>query len=144
MRAGRPRVVMGAPTWFAITVALPLPAGASRVHIGNEVGMYVRTSYGPHQVNPLQAKHFRLLTLGRFALVSASGDEESLSRRRRKLALLCVLALASRPYSRDVLADLFWGEEDDERARHSLSDALSHLRRLLGREAIATRCANVE
>jgi DNA-binding SARP family transcriptional activator/TolB-like protein len=92
----------------------------------------------------LQAKHFRLLTLGRFALVSASGDEESLSRRRRKLALLCVLALAPRPYSRDVLADLFWGEEDDERARHSLSDALSHLRRLLGREAIATRCANVE
>lgn len=92
----------------------------------------------------MQAKHFRLITLGRFALLSASGDEESLSRRRRKLALLCVLALAPRPYSRDVLADLFWGEEDDERARHSLSDALSHLRHLLGRAAIATRTATVE
>jgi DNA-binding SARP family transcriptional activator/TolB-like protein/Flp pilus assembly protein TadD len=57
--------------------------------------------------------------------------------------LLAVLAMASRPYSRDVLADLFWGEEDDDRARHSLSDALSHLRRKLGRDAITSRRAEV-
>src|SRR4051812_26674166 len=34
---------------------------------------------------------------------------------------------------------MFWGDEDEERARHSLSDALSHLRRVLGRDAIAAR-----
>ncbi|HET7621757.1 MAG TPA: BTAD domain-containing putative transcriptional regulator [Gemmatimonadaceae bacterium] len=87
---------------------------------------------------------FRLITLGRLALLAQGGEaDESLGKRRRKLALLAVLAMASRPYSRDVLADMFWGEEDDERARHSLSDALSHLRRTLGREAITSRQAEV-
>lgn len=86
----------------------------------------------------------RLITLGRLALLTGRGEaEESLGKRRRKLALLAVLALASRPYSRDVLADMFWGEEDDSRARHSLSDALSHLRRTLGRNAITSRQAEV-
>jgi DNA-binding SARP family transcriptional activator/tetratricopeptide (TPR) repeat protein len=57
--------------------------------------------------------------------------------------LLAVLAMAARPYSRDALGDMFWGEEDEERARHSLSDALSHLRRTLGRSAITSRQAEV-
>lgn len=51
--------------------------------------------------------------------------------------------MASHPYARDVLADMFWGEENEERARHSLSDALSHLRRRLGRGAITARQAEV-
>jgi DNA-binding SARP family transcriptional activator/predicted Zn-dependent protease/TolB-like protein len=85
-----------------------------------------------------------LITLGRLALIAPGGQaDESLGRRRRKLALLAMLALASRPYSRDVLADIFWGEELEERARHSLSDALSHLRRRLGRDAITSRQAEV-
>ncbi|HEX5437864.1 MAG TPA: BTAD domain-containing putative transcriptional regulator, partial [Gemmatimonadaceae bacterium] len=91
----------------------------------------------------MRANNFRLITLGRFVLLSEGGDEDSLSRRRRKLAVLAVLALATRPYSRDVLVDMFWGEEDEERARHSLSDALSHVRRVLGREAIAVRRQDV-
>ena len=87
---------------------------------------------------------YRLITLGRLALIAPGGEaDESLGKRRRKLALLAVLALASRPYSRDVLADMFWGEENEERARHSLSDALSHLRRRLGRHAITSRQAEV-
>jgi DNA-binding SARP family transcriptional activator/predicted Zn-dependent protease/TolB-like protein len=56
---------------------------------------------------------------------------------------LAVLALARRPYSRDVLADMFWGEENEEKARHSLRDALSHLRRRLGRDAITSRQVEV-
>jgi DNA-binding SARP family transcriptional activator/TolB-like protein len=87
--------------------------------------------------------NFRLITLGRLALVSPSGEDESVGLRRLKLTLLVVLALAERPYSRDALADMFWGEEEDERARHSLSDALSHFRRLLGRDAIAHRRSDV-
>jgi len=46
--------------------------------------------------------------------------------------------------SRDVLVDMFWGEEDEQRARHSLSDALSHIRRILGKEAISARQADIE
>lgn len=87
---------------------------------------------------------FRLLTLGRVALVHPDGSEdESLCKRRRKLVLLAVLALAGRPLPRDLLVDMFWGDEDEARARHSLSDALSHLRRSLGRDAISARRSEV-
>jgi hypothetical protein len=41
------------------------------------------------------------------------------------------------------LTEMFWGDQDEDRARHSLSDALSHLRRVLGRNAIAARQSEV-
>ena len=87
---------------------------------------------------------FRLITLGQLALIASDGSEDaSLATRRRKLALLAVLATAGRPLSRPVLAEMFWGDQDEERARHSLSDALSHLRRVLGRDAIASRQTDI-
>jgi DNA-binding SARP family transcriptional activator/tetratricopeptide (TPR) repeat protein len=80
---------------------------------------------------------FRLITLGRLALLTPEGrEDESLQKRRRKLAVLAVLAMERRAISRDVLVEMFWGGQDEERARHSLSDALSHLRRVLGTGAI--------
>ena len=79
-----------------------------------------------------------LITLGRLALLSPDGsEEESLRKRRRKIAVLAVLALERRPLSRDVLVEMFWGDQEETRARHSLSDALSHLRRVLGRDTIS-------
>lgn len=97
------------------------------------------------QINTLRGNTFRLITLGRIALVAQRGEEDdSLSKRRLKLALLVVLALSKRPLSRDALVEMFWGDQDEARARHSLSDALSHLRRVLGRDAISTRQAEVE
>lgn len=59
--------------------------------------------------------------------------------RRRKLAALTLLALSPRPLTRDRLAATFWGEQDDAKARHSLADTLSHLRRVLGKDAITLR-----
>jgi DNA-binding SARP family transcriptional activator/predicted Zn-dependent protease len=91
----------------------------------------------------VRPNNFQLTTLGRLTLVSPDGVDESVGLRRRKLTLLAVLALSDRPYSRDALAEMFWGDEDDERARHSLSDALSHFRRLLGRDVIAHRRTEV-
>jgi len=96
--------------------------------------------------NTMQGGHFRLVTLGRLALERSDGQVSdglaSLNARRRKVALLAVLALARRGVSRDTLIEMFWGDQDEIRARHSLSDAVSHLRRVLGREAIvATRSA---
>ena len=80
---------------------------------------------------------FRLITQGRLALVDARGySEPTLTTRRRKLALLAWLALNRRPASRDRLIGLFWADRNEERARNSLSDALSHLRRVLGRDAL--------
>ncbi|MGH7733516.1 MAG: AfsR/SARP family transcriptional regulator, partial [Gemmatimonadales bacterium] len=59
--------------------------------------------------------------------------------RRRKLALLTLLALSPRPLTRDRLTATFWGDQDDDRARHSLADTLSHLRRVLGKDAVTLR-----
>lgn len=39
--------------------------------------------------------------------------------------------------------DMFWGDEDEDRARHSLSNALSSLRGFLGASAIAARQADI-
>ncbi len=66
-----------------------------------------------------------------------------LASRRRKVALLLYLARQSRPASRELLATLLWAEEAPDRARHNLTEALSHIRRALGREALAARSQDV-
>ena len=98
----------------------------------------------PRSPGAAPSNDFRLVTLGSLALLSPEGAEDaSLATRRLKLALLVVLAVSHRPLSRDYLIGMFWGDQEEERARHSLSDALSHLRRALGREAITVRQAAV-
>ena len=92
----------------------------------------------------LRDNRFRLVTLGRLTLMGTGGEEDaSLARRRLKLAVLAVLALARRPVSRDTLLGLFWAETDEGRARHSLSNALSSLRGALGERSITTRDTEV-
>lgn len=91
-------------------------------------------------IDTLPVSRFRLVTLGGLTLVDGRGDADpTLAKRRRKLAVLAVLALNRRPISRERLARMFWGHEDDSKARHSLADALSNLRRVLGPDSIATR-----
>ncbi len=85
-------------------------------------------------------RYFRLRTLGRLTLTVVDGESESLAEiRPRHLAVLTVIALSARPLSRDALVGMFWGGEDETRARHSLSNALSGLRGVLGAEAITAR-----
>jgi DNA-binding SARP family transcriptional activator/TolB-like protein/tetratricopeptide (TPR) repeat protein len=82
-------------------------------------------------------KRFRLVTLGRMALLDTTVEEPTLATRPRKLAVLAWLALRpGQRATRDRIIGVFWGERDEERARNSLSDAVSHLRRVLGRNAI--------
>jgi DNA-binding SARP family transcriptional activator/TolB-like protein len=83
---------------------------------------------------------FRLQTFGGLALIDAEGREDrSLATRPRKLAVLAWLAMRpGRKASRDRIVGVFWAERDEDRARNSLSDALSHLRRVLGKDAIQT------
>ena len=85
----------------------------------------------------------RLITLGRFALEATGAEAIALNRQRRKLAVLTVVALSKRPFTRDALIGMFWAEQDETRARHSLVEALSHIRRAVGRDTIATRVAEV-
>ena len=56
---------------------------------------------------------------------------------KRRIALLAILAVArGRPLSRDKLLALLWPDADEERARHSLADAVYHVRKALGEEAL--------
>ena len=89
---------------------------------------------------------FDLVTLGGLRITAGpaarDGDAQqadALNARKRALAVLTVLALAGRPLSRDSLADFFWSDREPLRARHSLAEALSYLRSILGRNAIASR-----
>jgi DNA-binding SARP family transcriptional activator/Tfp pilus assembly protein PilF len=69
---------------------------------------------------------------------------QELASRRRKVALLLYLTGQIRPVSRELLATLFWSEDEPARARHNLTEALSHIRRAFGRDAIASRVQNVQ
>lgn len=90
------------------------------------------------------AAQYRLCTLGGLALLHHDGTpHHGLGTRPRKLALLAYLALAKAPSTRDALVGLFWGDRDDDRARHSLRDALSHLRRILGADAVSRQADSV-
>jgi len=93
----------------------------------------------------LTSRYFRLRSLGQLTLATVAGETESpASVRPRHLAVLTVLALSTRPVSREVLLEMFWGGETEDRARHSLSNALSGLRSLLGPDAITSRRDHVE
>ena len=78
----------------------------------------------------------RLLTLGDLRLEGA--DAPGPSSRRKELALLAYLArLAPRSISRGEAAALLWDERDDRRARQSLRQALTELRRIAGPALLA-------
>ena len=77
----------------------------------------------------------RLRTLG--GLSVDLGANDGAATRRRPLALLALLAVAgSRGVSRDKIVAYLWPESDDERARNSLSQALTSLKRELGAEPL--------
>ena len=77
----------------------------------------------------------RLRALGGLAVEHAALDDGAAH--RRPLAVLALLAVAGdRGMTRDKIAAFLWPESDDERARNSLSRALSSLRRELGVEQL--------
>lgn len=83
------------------------------------------------------APSVRLRMLGGFDLTSA--EEAALKLPTRKICLL--LAYLATPtgqsHSREKLAELFWGDTQDEQARGSLRRALTALRTTLGPDALA-------
>ena len=78
---------------------------------------------------------FTLRVLGGFQL-SRSGAPLDIPNRKLACLLTYLACVAPLPQSREKLANLFWSEHPEERARHNLRQGLSRLRALLGREAI--------
>lgn len=90
-------------------------------------------------------KYFRLKLLGRLSLDAVVGDTaEPSTLRPRHLAVLAVLATSERAVRRDALVAMFWGDEPEANARHSLSNALSALRAVFGQAAISARREAIE
>lgn len=77
-----------------------------------------------------------LKTLG-VAGLRLAGESELLLGPGKPLALLIFMALTpGRRISREFLVDLLWADLEPERARNALRQALFHLRRLLGEDAL--------
>jgi len=86
---------------------------------------------------------FHLSCLGEPQLFDGAGESIRF-RTRKHFALLIRLALEpGHVFSRDSLTDLLWPDAPPERARHSLSQAVSVLRAKLGRENLLVRAASV-
>ena len=82
------------------------------------------------------APRLSLKTLGAAAL-RVAGEPELLLGPGKPLALLIFMALTpGRRISREFLVDLLWADLEPERARNALRQALFHLRRLLGEDAL--------
>ena len=78
----------------------------------------------------------RLVTFGGLALERPDGSPPPRLRPQR-LAILSVLASAGdRGVSRERMSGLFWPDADEERARHSLRQALYSLRQEIGAEVV--------
>jgi TolB-like protein/DNA-binding SARP family transcriptional activator/Tfp pilus assembly protein PilF len=85
---------------------------------------------------------FRLRAFGSLQLHAADGEEiAALLAQPRRIALLAYLLVAApRDFQRrDKLLALFWPEQDEQRARNALNQALHFIRRSLGSESIVTR-----
>jgi DNA-binding SARP family transcriptional activator/TolB-like protein len=83
-----------------------------------------------------------LQVLGRLELYGEDGRVlHSVLAQPKRQGLLVYLAVAvPRGYHRrDTLVGLFWPESDDERARASLSKAVSHLRQAIGADTLLSR-----
>jgi len=85
----------------------------------------------------------RLITLGRFELTDDSPHGEPMSIQPKRLALLAYLAVVplgeSSKHRRDTLVGLFWPELAQDDARRALRNALHHLRKSVGADAVITR-----
>jgi len=79
-----------------------------------------------------QMPRFRLTLLGGFRLEDGDGRQISITSRKAQ-GVLSILALsAPGSVTRERVAAMFWGDLADERARHSLRQLLSTLRREAG------------
>lgn len=82
---------------------------------------------------------YRFNTLGKLEIVGLSAAEAgAILAQPKRVALLLYLALEqpSGWQRRDTLLGLLWGDLDESRARNALSQALHHLRRGLGADAL--------
>jgi PAS domain S-box-containing protein len=81
-------------------------------------------------------RHLRLTTFGGLACQDGRGSTVRFPT-RKTAAMVAFLAMQpGKKFRRERLANMFWGDRTDAQARHSLNQALSDLRRILGEDSI--------
>ena len=81
-------------------------------------------------------RKLRLITFGGLSLQDGRGSQYKFPT-RKAAAMLAYLAMQpGRKFRRERLATMFWGDKRDAQARHSLSQALSDLKRILGDDTV--------
>ncbi len=86
---------------------------------------------------------FRLRAYGGLTLERDGAPYTGPATQRRRLAVLAVLAASDTGVSRDRLMAFLWPDSDPARARHSLDEALSGLRRELRSDALFVGVASL-
>ncbi len=84
-----------------------------------------------------------LRTLGRGAIRRDGEELSGITAQKQRFALLAYLAVERRA-SRGRLLGLFWPDREEEKARHSLSQAIYALKRELGEECLQVEGDSVE
>ena len=77
------------------------------------------------------SRSVQIKVLGPFAARWSDGESFKLTTRKAQ-ALLAYLAADERGATRDRIANLLWGDRDDERARHNVRQTLSKIRSVCG------------
>jgi DNA-binding SARP family transcriptional activator len=86
---------------------------------------------------PPHEPSFQLRLFGGVRLEGPEGPVGGRTSQRRQLAVLAVLAAADRRgVTREKLLGVLWGENEEAKARHQLSDALYNIRHELGDDVI--------
>jgi PAS domain S-box-containing protein len=81
-------------------------------------------------------RKLRLTTFGGLAFQDSRGSEYKIPT-RKAAAMVAYLAMQpGKKFRRERLANMFWGDKAERWARHSLSQALSDVKRILGEDAI--------
>jgi DNA-binding SARP family transcriptional activator len=84
-----------------------------------------------------------LLTLGRLSVALNGEQHDRLASHKQKMGLLVYLAVEA-PVMRDRLLGTFWAERDEEKARHSLSQAIYALKRQLETDCLKVNADRIE
>jgi len=77
-------------------------------------------------------RHLKLRLLGRFDACVGDGQPVHLSTRKSQALLAYLAVRPGRAFTREALTELLWGDTGDDKARQSLRQALSTLRKALG------------
>lgn len=79
---------------------------------------------------------YHIVTLGGFAILNPNGAPLALATRKQAALLAYIAMQPNAMCRRSVLAQTFWGDHDEARARHSFSQALYDLKRCLGPQVL--------